>query len=70
MFSEWLQGMQKKLDAAKELGMLDDYDNAKKKNFTRTPDMDIAYSLACSYGDHYDCSRVSFEKIEYKYEMN
>lgn len=56
LFREWLKGLQAKLDAAKEAGILDNFDN---NNHTKPPELRIAYSLACSYGVEYDCSRVS-----------
>ncbi|CAD5209040.1 unnamed protein product [Bursaphelenchus okinawaensis] len=55
MFRQWLRGLQQKLDEAREQGILKDFD---KNNATKSPELKIAYSLACSYGKHYDCSRV------------
>ena len=55
MFIEWIEGMQRRLDEAEAKGQLVNFDT---NNLTNTPDLDIAYSLACSYGDNYDCSRV------------
>lgn len=58
MFTDWLKSLQYKLDIAEREGILKDFDtniNSTKK----TPDLKIAYSLACSYGNNYDCSRVS-----------
>ncbi|KAI6242632.1 Protein patched-like protein 1 [Aphelenchoides fujianensis] len=48
LFREWLQGLQSKLDAAKAAGILEDFDN---NNHTKPPELRIAYSLACSYGE-------------------
>jgi patched 1 protein len=56
LFRDWLQGLQDKLDEAERLGILENYDY---NNFTKTPDLDIAYSLTCSAGNDYNCSRVS-----------
>ncbi|KAI1727569.1 patched family domain-containing protein [Ditylenchus destructor] len=55
MFTEWLQGMQNKLDQAQRDGILANFDT---NNATKTSDLNIAYSLACSYGQKYDCSRA------------
>lgn len=55
MFRQWLQGLQKKLDQAKTEGILIDFD---KNNATKSPELKIAYSLACSFGQNYDCSRA------------
>lgn len=59
MFSDWLKGLQHKLVVAQSEGILTDFDtniNLTKK----TSDLKIAYSLVCSYGNNYDCSRVMF----------
>lgn len=56
LFREWLIGLQAKLDDAKAAGILENFDT---NNHTKTPELRIAYSLACSYGENYDCSRVS-----------
>lgn len=55
MFREWLRGLQSKLDKAQAEGVLKNFDT---NNHTKSPELKIAYSLACSYGPHYDCSRV------------
>jgi hypothetical protein len=55
MFRDWLKGLQEKLDDAERRGILTDFDT---NNHTKPPDLKIAYSLVCSYGKNYDCSRV------------
>jgi patched 1 protein len=55
MFRDWLKGLQEKLDDAERRGILTDFDT---NNHTKPPDLKIAYSLVCSYGNNYDCSRV------------
>lgn len=62
MFTEWLQGMQNRLDQAQRDGILFDFDT---NNATKTSELNIAYSLACSYGHNYDCSRVGIFIILY-----
>lgn len=49
-------GLQLKLDAAKEQGLLEDFDT---KQANATNELKIAYSMVCSYGNTYDCSRVT-----------
>uniref|UniRef100_A0A183CJZ1 SSD domain-containing protein n=1 Tax=Globodera pallida TaxID=36090 RepID=A0A183CJZ1_GLOPA len=68
LFRDWLRGMQDRLDAAKRDGLLEDFDgppptkangsSTLKTTMKRSPDLKIAYSLACSYGQNYDCARA------------
>lgn len=60
LFREWLIGLQEKLDKAKTDGILDNFDT---NNHTKSPELKIAYSLACSYGENYDCSRAGKIKL-------
>ncbi|KAI6228220.1 Protein patched-like protein 1 [Aphelenchoides besseyi] len=55
LFREWLQGLQAKLDVAQAAGILENFDT---NNHTKSPELRIAYSLACSYGNNYNCSRA------------
>lgn len=63
LFREWLRDLQEKLDDAERKGLLKNYD---KNNSTKTSDIDLAISLTCSYGQHYNCSRV-FSSIIHSY---
>lgn len=58
MFTDWLRGLQDKLDIAEREGILKNFD--KNNETIKTADLKIAYSLVCSYGNNYDCSRVNF----------
>ena len=57
LFKDWLMGLQSKLDDAQKQGLLDEFD---KKNKSTSNELKIAYSMICSYGNTYDCSRVIF----------
>jgi len=48
------------LDDAKTAGILENFDT---NNHTKSPELRIAYSLACSYGELYDCSRAGKIKL-------
>lgn len=49
--------MQQRLDEAKRNGWLEDFDS-QNSTVSKSPDLQIAYSLACSYGENYDCARA------------
>jgi hypothetical protein len=60
LFRDWLRGMQQRLDDAQRRGLLlDEEEDFDSPNGTaKSPDLQIAYSLACSYGENYDCARA------------
>uniref|UniRef100_A0A915N4H7 SSD domain-containing protein n=1 Tax=Meloidogyne javanica TaxID=6303 RepID=A0A915N4H7_MELJA len=62
LFRDWLIGMQQRLDNAKI-----QFGDLNSANLTSSmignPDLQIAFSLACSYGENYDCDRVNFVRL-------
>jgi patched 1 protein len=58
LFREWLKGMQQRLDDAKNKGLLEDFDSPNATEVFKSPDLQIAISLSCSYGQNYDCARA------------
>uniref|UniRef100_A0A1I8BAJ4 SSD domain-containing protein n=1 Tax=Meloidogyne hapla TaxID=6305 RepID=A0A1I8BAJ4_MELHA len=62
LFRDWLIGMQQRLDNAKL-----QFGDLNSANVTSAmignPDLQIAFSLACSYGENYDCGRVNSVRL-------
>uniref|UniRef100_A0A0N4Z9N8 SSD domain-containing protein n=1 Tax=Parastrongyloides trichosuri TaxID=131310 RepID=A0A0N4Z9N8_PARTI len=65
LFKNWLNRLQDKLDKAEESGLLVDFDQRvlNGSSDVKYPDLQVAYSLLCSYGDEEDCSRVGKVKL-------
>uniref|UniRef100_A0AC34F965 SSD domain-containing protein n=1 Tax=Panagrolaimus sp. ES5 TaxID=591445 RepID=A0AC34F965_9BILA len=55
LFQDWLQGLQLKLNEAQKHGMLTNFDS----HTNTSNELRIAVSMICSYGENYDCSRLT-----------
>uniref|UniRef100_A0A0K0E695 SSD domain-containing protein n=1 Tax=Strongyloides stercoralis TaxID=6248 RepID=A0A0K0E695_STRER len=65
LFKNWLTRLQEKIDKASSDGLLIDFDERILNGSieVKYPDLQVAYSLLCSYGDKEDCSRVGKVKL-------
>uniref|UniRef100_A0A0K0FDZ6 Protein patched homolog 1 (inferred by orthology to a human protein) n=1 Tax=Strongyloides venezuelensis TaxID=75913 RepID=A0A0K0FDZ6_STRVS len=65
LFKNWLMRLQEKIDKAGSDGLLVDFDKRilNGSEEVKYPDLQVAYSLLCSYGDKEDCSRVGKVKL-------